>query len=205
MREYRTIVADPPWELDWKGGKGGRRANATTLGYETMAVDALAEMGRGPLLGFWPGHGTLFLWVTQDILHSGEAQRLASLWGYKQRVGELIWRKPNFGTGDCPRIGHETCVIYKRGQGSLRPNRPRNIHSVQTWAQDYTNNGGKKHSAKPDGFFDLVEQGYKGQFLELFARRERLGWDSWGDESLNTAKAGRMTSFLPAPGKGARG
>jgi len=38
------------------------------------------------------------------------------------------------------------------------------------------------HSAKPEAFLDLVEQVSPGPYLELFARRQRLGWDTWGNE-----------------------
>ena len=41
-----------------------------------------------------------------------------------------------------------------------------------------------KHSAKPEAFMDMVEQVSPGPYLELFARRNRLGWDTWGNESL---------------------
>jgi N6-adenosine-specific RNA methylase IME4 len=40
------------------------------------------------------------------------------------------------------------------------------------------------HSRKPDAFLDMVEQVSRGPYLELFARRQRLGWDTWGDEAL---------------------
>ena len=39
-----------------------------------------------------------------------------------------------------------------------------------------------KHSQKPEQFQDLVETVSPGPYLELFARRKRLGWDSWGNE-----------------------
>ncbi len=42
-----------------------------------------------------------------------------------------------------------------------------------------------KHSAKPEAFLDLVEHVSPGPYLEMFARRQRLGWDTWGDEALN--------------------
>lgn len=49
-----------------------------------------------------------------------------------------------------------------------------------------TNSKGRiAHSAKPDAFLDLVEQVSPGPYLELFARRQRLGWDTYGDEALN--------------------
>jgi N6-adenosine-specific RNA methylase IME4 len=44
------------------------------------------------------------------------------------------------------------------------------------------------HSAKPEAFLDHVEQVSPGPYLELFARRDRLGWDTWGNESLGTAE-----------------
>jgi N6-adenosine-specific RNA methylase IME4 len=131
---------------------------------------------------------TLLLWVTQDALHSGAAQAVARSWGFTARAGEVIWRKPNFGTGAYPRIGHETCVVYRRGSGSLRADAPRDVHSVQTWAQLYSGANGKRHSAKPDGFIDFVEGGFEGPYLEMFARRARFGWDYAGDESLGTAE-----------------
>ena len=40
------------------------------------------------------------------------------------------------------------------------------------------------HSSKPEAFLDLVEQVSPGPYLELFARRQRLGWDTWGNEAL---------------------
>ena len=45
-----------------------------------------------------------------------------------------------------------------------------------------------EHSAKPEHFYDLVEQVSPGPYLELFARRHRMFWDVWGNESANTAQ-----------------
>ena len=42
-----------------------------------------------------------------------------------------------------------------------------------------------RHSQKPEAFLDLVETVSPGPYLELFARRNRLGWDTWGNEVLN--------------------
>lgn len=42
-----------------------------------------------------------------------------------------------------------------------------------------------EHSAKPEAFIDMVETTSPGPYLELFARRQRLGWDTWGDQALN--------------------
>ena len=45
-----------------------------------------------------------------------------------------------------------------------------------------------KHSEKPEAFLDMVEQVSPGPYLEMFARRDRLGWHTWGNESLETAE-----------------
>ncbi|HYE57814.1 MAG TPA: MT-A70 family methyltransferase, partial [Rhodothermales bacterium] len=44
-----------------------------------------------------------------------------------------------------------------------------------------------EHSQKPEAFIDLVEQVSPGPYVELFARRHRLGWDVYGNQSANTA------------------
>jgi N6-adenosine-specific RNA methylase IME4 len=46
------------------------------------------------------------------------------------------------------------------------------------------------HSAKPEAFYDLVESVSPGPYLELFARRQRLGWDTWGNEALEHVDLG---------------
>ena len=39
-----------------------------------------------------------------------------------------------------------------------------------------------EHSAKPDEVYRRIERLFPGPYLELFARRERDGWTTWGDE-----------------------
>lgn len=46
------------------------------------------------------------------------------------------------------------------------------------------------HSQKPEAFLDMVEQVSPGPYLEMFARRQRLGWDTWGNEALNHVEMG---------------
>jgi N6-adenosine-specific RNA methylase IME4 len=41
-----------------------------------------------------------------------------------------------------------------------------------------------QHSEKPEAFYDLVDRVSPGPRLELFARSQRLGWDTWGNEAL---------------------
>ena len=185
MGDYRVIVADPPWQFVWRGGTGGRRRNATALGYSVQDVEWIKAL---PIHGMAHDDTALFLWATQEMIHTGNARAVAVAWGFPRRVGELIWRKPNYGAGAFPRAGHESCLLYGRSSGSFS-GAPLDVHSVQTWSQPRAaNNGGKIHSAKPDGFYDLIESALPGPYVELFARRARFGWDYWGDQSLGTAE-----------------
>jgi hypothetical protein len=75
-------------------------------------------------------------------------------------------------------------VLYAR-RGS--PPERRTTGTWFQWKRRYDERGKPIHSAKPDHFYDLVEQVSSPPYVELFARRHRLGWDVWGDESANTA------------------
>jgi hypothetical protein len=53
------------------------------------------------------------------------------------------------------------------------------IDSVQTILRSNV------HSQKPDEFYRIIERLYDGPYLELFARRARAGWTSFGNELLD--------------------
>lgn len=180
--KYRTIVADPPWEITKRMGAGGRRANATEVPYAMMNARDIATLGVSM---FAEDDCVLFLWSTRKVFREGKAARIARAWDFEP-CGEIIWGLRNPGTGS-PPFGndHEPVLVARRGN-------PRIAHSdylgVWFWKQVYEYGPAgvpqKKHSAKPPGFLELVEQITDGPRLELFAREARLGWDTWGNEAL---------------------
>ena len=173
---YRTIVADPPWDVIYRIGKGGRRARDTRKAYSTMTLEEIAEL---PIHELVDGPAALFLWVVPKLHAQGVGVQMALKWGFTVS-GEIIWSKPNLGMGAFPRTSHEVLLICSRGTGVFA-DAPRDVHSVQTWNQVYgANNTGKVHSAKPPASYDLIERSSYGPYLELFARQPRLGWDHWG-------------------------
>jgi N6-adenosine-specific RNA methylase IME4 len=125
----------------------------------------------------------LYLWATRRLFREGEAAAVARAWGFEP-CGELIWGLRNPGMGGFNGNGHEPVLVAKRGGLPY----PKNAlpAGVVFWRQPYAH--GKVHSAKPEGFLDLVEQVSPGPYVELFARRARFGWDYWGDQSLGTAE-----------------
>lgn len=184
---YRTIVADPPWPFQWGGGKGGRRRRETELGYKTLSVDEIAQL---PVSDLAEPAAFLFLWATDEVYREGQAVRVARAWGFEPCGPSLIWAKPNFGMGYFPRPAHEPLLVCRRGAAAWKGGPVAvSTGSVQRWNQARgQNNGGKQHSRKPEGALDLIEAVAPGPYLELFSRRARLGWDTHGDESLQTVE-----------------
>jgi N6-adenosine-specific RNA methylase IME4 len=184
---YRTIVVDPPWPVVGDSNalfrplcaKGGRRARDTFFPYEVQPLDWITSL---PVTNIAEPDAHLYLWVPARLNREGVGVQVVRAWGF-ETVSEIVWKKPNFGMGKFPRPQHEILLVCRRGTLPFRIN---NVGSVHEWRQTYTN--GKRHSSKPDGSYDLIELASPGPYVELFARRHRMFWDVWGDESANTAQ-----------------
>jgi len=185
---FRCIVADPPWPIRWSGGaawrtngRGERHLNKRfkkALDYPTMPVNDICALDVGRLAA---PDSVLWLWVTDRFALEGAGAAVARAWGFEP-IRYLVWQKTGIGMGVCPRASHELCMVCKRGKSIwLR----RDVPSVHKWGLVYEN-GARKHSAKPAGFFDLASTCTPGPYLELFARERRLGWEAWGNEVTST-------------------
>lgn len=180
MAPYRTIVADPPWEISRHMGAGGRRARATNVPYGFMTVDEIKAL---PVNELAAGQAHLYIWATRRVFREGIAAAIARAWGFEP-VSELVWGLRNPGMGGFNGNGHEPILVASRG--GLPFPKDALPAGVQFWKQPYAH--GKIHSAKPEGFLDLVESVSPAPRLEMFARRARFGWDYWGNRSLGTAE-----------------
>ena len=63
-------------------------------------------------------------------------------------------------------------ILAGRGRPLVPETKP--LSSWFTWSR-------AEHSRKPDEFYSLVEAVSPGPYLELFARRPRVGWTVWGE------------------------
>jgi N6-adenosine-specific RNA methylase IME4 len=164
---YATIVADPPWHYDgFALGPGHGMLVTRPLPYSSMTLDEIAALPVGDLAD---ADARLFLWTTNRYLPSTFG--ILDAWGfaYKQT---LVWHKrdANLPGSVAPNSAEFVLVAVK---GSPERRKPLSSAVLST-----TRKGG--HSAKPDAFGDLVEQVSPGPYIELFCRRPRFGWDSWG-------------------------
>jgi N6-adenosine-specific RNA methylase IME4 len=176
---YSTIVVDPPWPYEdgWPGWSLSRDERLA-LPYPSMSLEEIKDL---PVFSLIAPEGYVFLWTTNRYLENAFA--ILRYWRMVPRQ-TLTWCKPPRGEGPggmfatttefviaAQRIGPHS---HARGQ---RTNGRRVDTSWFQWKRG-------EHSAKPDAFLDLVERVCPGPYLELFARRQRLGWDTWGDQAL---------------------
>lgn len=170
VTRYATIVADPPWEVE-AGPRSLHDAKERTrpLSYPTLTVAEIAAM-RPPAAA----DAHLYLWTINRYVEA--AYGVAREWGFRPST-LLVWCKnpKGRGLGGDFSIATEYVLFARRGTLAAAQRVERNWW---LWKRG-------EHSAKPEAFLDLVEQVSPGPYLEMFSRRARLGWQTWGDEALH--------------------
>ena len=167
---FSVILADPPWAFEKEPQWGAASDN-----FSTMTIDELVAL-RGTLK--LDKHLTpdcvLFLWATARSLPV--ALEFIKAWDFAYKT-HLVWVKPRTVYGAYLHGKHELLLIATRGSLTpLETCHPSSVIAAEPWRS-------RLHSAKPDMQYDLIEQMFPGGArLELFARRRRPGWVSWGNE-----------------------
>lgn len=135
----------------------------------------VAAIGSLPVIDFADDDAHLYLWTTQRFLR--DVWSVAEAWGFHPS-SVLAWCKQPRGFNQGRMFGSclEFCLFAWRGTAPPKGN-PVVSRNWFEWPRG-------RHSAKPEAFYDLVESVSPGPYLELFARRQRLGWDTWGNEAL---------------------
>lgn len=187
--KYNVILADPPWEFRvWNRATGNGRGAESH--YRTMTLDDICAL---PVSELAAPDCALFLW---SVWHSiFDAEKVIRAWGfeYKTLAFEWIkltpkwWRAMSFvvpgtprslerlfhlGLGYYTRANPEPCLLAVRGRMPVAVRDERNIILAPV----------REHSRKPDEQYEKIERLYPGRrYMELFARRQRDGWDALGD------------------------
>jgi N6-adenosine-specific RNA methylase IME4 len=163
---YGVIYADPPWRFKPYSEKTGSDRAADNH-YPTMTIDDIAEIE--------PPSATdcvLFLWVTVPMLALGI--KLMQRWGFEYKSA-CAWDKVTLGTGYWFRNQLELLLIGTRGNvpAPAMGSQPPQVQSIKRG----------RHSAKPDEFADMIAAMFPHTpKLEMFARKRRDGWDTWGND-----------------------
>ncbi len=163
---FEVLYADPPWRYAVPGGQTPDLRSVENH-YPTMTIEEIAALEV-------PGadDAVLFLWATNPLLR--EALSIMDAWGFVYKTN-FCWGKDRVGMGYYVRGQHELLLIGRRGDiGTPSPaDRPPSLLLAPR----------QEHSRKPDDFYGLIERMYPDRSkVELFARRERDGWESWGNQ-----------------------
>jgi N6-adenosine-specific RNA methylase IME4 len=169
VKQYSTIVMDPPW---WEHG-GGKSVRGAQRHYRLLKTRDMPAVIYGSGM-FNPAPDChLYVWTTANFLP--DAIWLIDALGFKY-VTNAVWLKPGkAGLGQYFRMQHEHLLLATRGQGYNVRTDARNLGSIVSAART-------EHSRKPPEAYELIEARSHGPRLDMFAREERTGWDVWGDE-----------------------
>lgn len=188
MKKFSTIIADPPWPYKTPGRIGAslehRPNRDKTLGagnagsrsrYGAMEIPKLCALAVPA-----SDNAHLYLWFTN--IFAVEAHTIANAWGFRPMT-ILTWVKMKPDGSPSMKMGY-----YFRGatehvlfavRGSLRLQTKRALPTAYLWPR-------LPHSVKPDAFYALVEKASPPDYLEMFARKTRIGWTAWGDQVPDT-------------------
>ena len=172
--KYRVIVVDPPWPME-RIVRDIDLEDSAALDYPTMTETELIAFGdRVATVAADDCHS--FLWTTQRFLPMG--LRLLDAWGFHY-VLTMVWHKNGgFQPFGLPQFNCEFVLYARKGAPTF----------VDTKAFDCCFLALRQgHSVKPNEFYETISRVTDGPRLDMFARKQRPGWVTWGDEVLRQA------------------
>lgn len=216
---YRCIVTDPPWPEEGGGGRGAQNHYDVIRDRKDILNVMAQVLGLGPL---WLPMKTkcrvadsahLWMWTTDNYLEDAlwlireldfrylrtfawvktkEVGDLAASLSEETTVHDALSPLLYKGLGQYARGSHELCLLATRGDARVPGPacRPPSVLFAPRAA----------HSAKPtECFTEWFEQVSLSPRLELFSRRQRQGWDAWGNDPRisNTAETGFQRKRKP--------
>ena len=171
LEKYNAIIVDIPWPYS---NNKSKRSDLGGYSYNAMTMDQIKSI---PIMRMAADNCVLYLWGTWPKFC--EMQDVISAWNLELKTG-FPWIKmtkdnvlPKYGPGYWVSGCSEFCVICTIGKVSPPPP-PRYLGLVGPSFNE--------HSRKPDDIHSMIEYHIKPPYLELFARRPRLGWDCFGNQ-----------------------
>ncbi len=165
--KYQVLYADPPWAYDNTGLGGSAESHYPTL--PASELETLKDSTSLQVTELAGDNAVLFLWVTSPFLPEG--LELCQAWGFDYKTS-FVWIKDRTTYG---KLGfynygqHEFLFVATRG--SCLPRSESLVPSLIVAPKG-------EHSAKP--VYEIIEKMYPGPYIELFARKTRPNWATWG-------------------------
>ena len=171
-RRFGVILIDPPWDFVTRSPRGQDRCASSH--YDTQTFEAIKAL---PVAQLAADNCALFVWMVD--WEPRLALDLIEAYGFKHKTTAFTLVKSNrsgegwhMGQGYWTRANPETCWLATHGHPTRLNADVRQLLIAPLG----------EHSEKPSEVNDRIERLVSGPYLELYARRERLGWVTWGDE-----------------------
>jgi len=172
-KKYKIIYSDPAWQFGDKN-TGGSFKSGSANHYITLSIDEISNIISNTRKA---EDCVLFMWCPHT--HLKEGIKLIEDSGFKYKTVAFTWIKKTvtgkdfFGMGRWTRANPEVCLLGIKGKPKAANHSVRNL----TYAEI------GRHSQKPKIFYEKIEK-LCGKLprIELFARNDRKGWASWGNE-----------------------
>jgi len=163
--KYNVIYCDPAWEYS-NSNLGGSALSK----YPTMPTSDICDLDIQDLSS---ENCILFMWATNPLLE--DALKVIDAWGFKYKTN-MVWvkDKSTFNQLGFYIYGqHELLLIAVKGSMLPIGDKPKSIITGEN----------NIHSKKPEIVYEIIESMFpEMKYLELFARRKRNLWESWGNE-----------------------
>ena len=186
MKKYKTIIADPPWKYEGRGPASTKEHRPNSYGaapsseerYGAMTMEELKQL---PIKNMSEDKAHLYLWVTNAFIERG--WQLCKDWGFEPKTvvtrGKLRRAdgKPSMKTGYYFRGATEHFIFATKGNLRLKD---KAVEPTLFLSERLP------HSVKPEWFYELVNRCSFDNKLELFARKEREGYDCFGNQVANS-------------------
>lgn len=182
-KKYQVIYADPPWDYGGKMQYDKTTIKDENIGFEkkifissaafkypTLKMKQLKQLDVNSIAA---DDCILFLWTTGPQL--ANAVELGESWGFEYKTVAFVWDKMIHNPGRYTLSQTEFVLAFKKGRFPA-PRGARNIRQLLSVPRG-------KHSEKPVEVIDGITKMFPTQEkIELFARKNYVGWDNWGLE-----------------------
>lgn len=181
--KYDVIYADPPWDYGGKMqyDKSSIKAfnanfekdifiSAANFKYPTLSLRELKILDVPSISA---DDCILFMWTTGPQF--ANSIELGEAWGFEYKTVAFVWDKQVHNPGRYTLSQTEFVIAFRRGRFPS-PRGARNVRQLLS-----IHRGG--HSEKPEKFiYEITRMFPQQKKIELFARKNYIGWDNWGLE-----------------------
>lgn len=177
-KKYQIIYADPPWRSADTTVRNGKHVPFDI--YPTMPLKDICAL---PVSDLAHENCALFLWTTDAMLL--DTLEVFRSWEFSYKTVAFIWVKTSINGKLVPTLrpwtagNAEICLLGIRGKMQQ--------YKIGNQISQVVYHPRMEHSKKPDSIRRLITKMFPTieNKIELFARNEVPGWDSWGNQLPN--------------------